>query len=271
MNVLIGSRALAYWQSDFQVKETADWDVISYGAIDGFEWHDPNLLNNYEMALEYATKNTIERNGYTLNIMSMEGLAIIKRSHLWRDHKFQSHITQYHKHGLKTAFDNLDYPQPSSGKLLYKQRLELTHEYFPHKHPKLNISKDEFFKDAVTREYDHDLIHDLVAYRVFPMYKSLQGDTPETVWCDVNKWNDFTHHEKCMCISEETMVTALERFILKDESMPYKFAYIKSLDKVCTTMCSGWFRDFAIDNYPNIVDMFNEQQMRSAVKTLKEM
>ena len=37
--------------------------------------------------------------------------------------------------------------------------------------------------------------------------------------------------------------------------MPSRIACDKALEKVCTTLTSGWFRDFAIDNYPEIFNL----------------
>ena len=67
----------------------------------------------------------------------------------------------------------------------------------------------------------------------------------------------FSYEEKCKCVLEETMVIALERKILP---MIYgKGKYISSdealgwaLMRVCTTLCSGWFREFAVNNYFDI-------------------
>lgn len=266
MKVLIGSRALHYWVPEINLSEHTDWDVISYGPIDGFEWHDPNLLNNYEMALKYATEHTIEHKGHTLSIMSMEGLAIIKRSHLWRDYKFQSHITQYHKFGLARVFEDTD----SWTNPFYIDRLAQTYRDFPRNHPKLNKSKDEFFSDAVTRKYDHDMLHELVAFGARPVYTQLQPDQPNSVWCDKTKWDDLPDMSKALCVAEETMVTALERYLIPDPTYPPRLACLKSLDKVCTTMCSGWFRDYAIDNYPLVIEMCMEQKLTHVLKKLGE-
>jgi hypothetical protein len=54
------------------------------------------------------------------------------------------------------------------------------------------------------------------------------------------------------CVKEEAMVIALERFLLpglsSDPFMAYKFALVR----ICTTLTKGWFREFAIDNYPRL-------------------
>jgi hypothetical protein len=271
MNVLIGSRALHFWHPELPIKDSTDWDVISPTPIEGTEWHDPKILNNKAMVDTFTTRNIIQFNEIPLYVMSMSGLAIIKRSHLWRSFKFPSHITQYHKHGLQRAFKNLDNLQVNNhGPLdFYNERLKLTHEAFPVNYPKLNKPKDEFFLDAVVRDYDHDLIHELVAYYKRPLYTRMQKTDPDTVWCDVNLWKSLSWYDKCRCVAEECMVTAIERFIIPKSNIPYRYAYMKSLDKVCTTMCSGWFRDFAIDNYPSIRELFDVQRMKTYVDKLK--
>jgi hypothetical protein len=44
----------------------------------------------------------------------------------------------------------------------------------------------------------------------------------------------------------------------KDWKYPAKLGYNKALNKVCTTLCKGWFREFAIDNYPEVMELFDE-------------
>ena len=79
--VLVGSRALSHWLGSKPRKE-ADWDVISEEHIIGTEWHRPELLNNRHMAENYITSETVQTgSGELVWVMSMAGLAIIKRSH----------------------------------------------------------------------------------------------------------------------------------------------------------------------------------------------
>ena len=96
-NLLIGSRAIFEWNNTFPLKKNADYDVISIDPIDGTENHKPDFLNNYEFE-RYASPFFIEYNGHKLYPINEKGLAIIKRSHLWRDLSFNKHITMYHKH-----------------------------------------------------------------------------------------------------------------------------------------------------------------------------
>ena len=81
----------------------------------------------------------------------------------------------------------------------------------------------------------------------------------------------MSYDDKLKCIAEETYVIAIERFLVpKDWKYPAKLAYMKALKKVCTTLCSGWFREFAICNYPQIVDLFDKQKILSVKLQLEK-
>ena len=247
-HLLIGSRALNYWFPEHKIRPETDWDVITHSDLYGIEKHDPDFLNN--KAFEQFTCNThrVLYRGYWLHVVNPGGLAIIKRSHLWRNIGFDKHITQYCKY--LRQYNVLEHP-------LLRERTEMTRVAFPQQHPKLNVSVPEFFDDYVTKKYDHDWLHTLVAHETTPLYKQMQTD-PESAWCDKSLWDGFTYQQKVNCVSEEVYVIAIERFLVpSDWNYSPKVAYHKALNKVCTTLCSGWFRDFAIDNYEQIYDNCN--------------
>jgi hypothetical protein len=262
-NILIGSRALAYWNPDLPIKSSTDWDIISDAPIDGAEWHKPDKLLNYKFE-SLISGTVINFNGYNVWVLKPVGLSIIKRSHLWRDLSFSKHITHYHKYMSQWHSFNSDH------QALYAERLEATMKDYPQKHPKLNTTVEDFFDDYVTKKYNHDWLHELFAYHDKPLYTRLQTD-PSLAWCHQNKWLELTHKERLECIAEETQVIATERFLVpKDFNFPFKLAYMKALNKVCTTLCSGWFRDYAIDYYPEILNLFNESRFEKVKKVLNE-
>ena len=259
MKVLIGSRALSFWFNDMKIKETSDWDVISEEYIEGTEWHKPEFLGS-DLLLEFAVDSpTVDFNGHQLKVMNPWGLSIIKRSHLWRDLKFQKHITHYHK-WLK------DYSRKhysARHEELLKIRTDLTMQEFKQSNPNLMQKKEDFFNDAVVKKYDHDYLHELVAFYQQPLYKKLQKDST-LAWCIKDLWYDLDHQDKLRCVAEEVYVISIERFLVRNNwDFPYRLAYIKALDKVCTTLCSGWFRDFAIDNYPEVEGLFDKAKIES--------
>ena len=266
--VLIGSRALHYWRPDRKITPDTDWDVISFGAHKGCEIHNPHFLNNLAMT-GYASSNVVELpDGKQARVMTMLGLAIIKRSHLWRDLSFQKHITDFHKFGLAEALES-SLNRHDIGEEDLKERTELTMKAFPQRHPNLNVPVEVFFDDAVIKTYPHDLLHELFAYGQKPVYTLMQPD-PTKAWCSKEMWNDLMYLLKLHAVCEETMVIATERFLIpRNWNFSCKRAYFKALDKVCTTLCSGFFRDFAIDNYNLVVDYFEEERFRKVQRTLK--
>jgi len=252
-NLLIGSRALEHWSPDFKCKPNADWDIISLHEIKDdtkrIEHHAFNALGSSDLQ-RYASEHTIDIAGQRVYIVNPIGLTIIKRSHLWRDLSFQKHITHYHKHLAKyrAGFKEVD-------ELILENRTKLTMAAYPQGHPSLKKSVKDFFDDYVEKKYNHDYLHELVAYHDKPLYTQLQRDS-SSAWCDKDLWDKLSTADKIKCVAEEAQVIAIERFLVPSNwNYAPRHAYLKALDKVCTTLCSGWFRDFAIDNYPEIFNL----------------
>lgn len=255
--LLIGSRALAFWSSNFKIKEGADWDVIAYPhesdtGIPNIEYHDPGFLNNHQA--ESLFGSGVYYNGF--EVCNPLGLLLIKRSHLWRDYKFDSHITQYHKF-LMPLVEGVC---PSlEEQMFYENRLAQTKKEFPQGNPKLNKLNEEFFDDAVPKVYDHDWLHELYAHEEKPMYMKLKRKGKESLaWCEKDLWNGLSQWEKNVCVAEEAYVISTERFLIPSDWQGHpRISFLNAMRKICTTLCSGWFRDHAIDYYPEIVDLYN--------------
>lgn len=249
MNYLIGSRALNFHNKNFQITDKTDWDVISDKPVcDLFEHHCLNFLNN-DCLQQYST-DIIKHIGVEIHVVNLLGLSLIKRSHLWRNLSFEKHITHYHKYLNLFSLTDKD-------KLFLKNRTQLSLINFKEKHPSLNKTKEQFFNDDIVKKYDHDYLHDLVAFYQKPIYSDMLLNT-NSVFCSEDKWKSFSFEKQLLCVVEETLVIALERFIIPNNwKYPFKLAYLESLKKVCTTLSSGWFRDFAIDNYPKLVNKYD--------------
>jgi hypothetical protein len=262
-NLLIGSRALNFWFPSVKIKDSTDWDIISNraGAFDitpemNVEFHDPWLLNNEEFARFTTEDATLTIGGQKVYIVYPRGLAIIKRSHLHRDMKFDRHIAMYHHHLTKFT----QYYTPEDEQLL-AERTKMTMQLYPQANPNLMQSKEDFFDDAVAKVYDHDYLHELYAHYDKPLYTQLLREEGKA-WCEQSKWVALTHDDKIKCIQEEAYVIATERFLVRNNwNYPMKLAYLKSLGKICTTLCSNWFRDYAIDHYPELVQNYNESKI----------
>ena len=94
-----------------------------------------------------------------------------------------------------------------------------------------------------------ELQHSLVEF--FERNKDICEGLMEA-WIEKELWEKFTHQEKMMCVVEETTVIALERFLIPGREKYATAAYMKALQKVCTSLTSGWFRDFTIWNWADL-------------------
>ena len=260
--MLIGSRAIAHWNKDFKVKPGADWDIIGFTDDDDFframldipddgriEWHDPANLNNRELVLS-------SDEDYLDLIASPYKLAIIYRSHLHRDWNWDGHIAKYYRH-IVPMLSGSDLVSLKDDPLLL-ERIKLTKATYPQGNPKLNKSNMEFFDDPVAKVYDHDFLHELYAYEDRPMFEKLKRPEQfDLAWCTKDLWDDLSQTQKLQCVAEETYVIATERFMVPNNwDFATKRAYYHALKKVCTTLTSGWFRDFAIDNFPQVYSLY---------------
>jgi hypothetical protein len=136
----------------------------------------------------------------------------------------------------------------------FKRREKETYDY---KHPSLAQNKNNFFSgDGVNYIYDHDTIHEAVAIlEKRPMYTRYQKDDNE-VLCDKNKWDKLPQEYKMMAVAEEAAVLAIERSLVPFPGAKTTFEAFKyALMKVCTSITSGWFREFAWENHDEIINM----------------
>ena len=270
-NLLIGSRALNFWFPDHKIKESTDWDIISDKPFEdipdgvNYEWHNPDILLNRELE-NYTNGFALEFNGQLVYVVDSIGLAITKRSHLWRDLSFDKHITHWNKY-LQCKYNVM---LDKDRDYLYR-RTKATMQMFPQGHPKLNQTVEKFFDDAVVKKYSHDDLHKMYAHFNEPLYTKLQDD-PKLAWCVKSKWDKLTHDEKIKCVQEEAYVIATERFLVPNNwNYPERLAYFHALKKICTTLCSGWFRDFAIDNHQLLCSSFDAQKVKSVVEYLQQL
>lgn len=122
--------------------------------------------------------------------------------------------------------------------------------------PKLNQTKTQFFTDSVPYKYDHDSIHEAVKHLEKPAYQFYMAEGAQ-VLCSKAKWDALPEQTKLFGVLEESYVLAIERAIVPFSTEPHK-AFKKALEKVCTSITSGWFREFAWENYYTVLSMYDE-------------
>jgi hypothetical protein len=199
-----------------------------------------------------------EGNPKELKYASAEVLFSLKKSHIHFPIKFSKHISDYCK-----LYDHLNGVDVLSG-ITKINFTETENRIGKLKTPSLNKSVKKFFGQSnglVKSYFIHDDMHMAVAHYDRPLYERMQKDL-ELAKCDKNLWNDFSFEDKCKCVLEEAYVISLERKILP--MLFGKGTLISSLDsldwalmRICTTLCSGWFRSFATDNFFRIKQFSN--------------
>jgi 8-oxo-dGTP pyrophosphatase MutT (NUDIX family) len=148
------------------------------------------------------------------------------------------------------------------------QREEETYDYA---HPNLNVDKGTFFDDSVKYIYDHDSIHETVAITTVPVMDMseygmhIQGIPAYTkymkdgaqVMTDKEKFFSVSEMVRLHGVYEESCVLALERSQIPFDFEPNpRYSFELALMKVCTSITSGWFREYAWENYDKVLDLY---------------
>ena len=131
-------------------------------------------------------------------------------------------------------------------------------ETYNYSHPSLNSTKNEFFKNETFYKYDHDDIHLAVKLLDKPAYQYIMEDNVQ-VKCDEDKFNNADLKIKMACALEESYVLALERSLIPNDFKPDpKKAFDMAIMKVCTSITSGWFREWCWEHYDDIVSNYDD-------------
>ena len=139
---------------------------------------------------------------------------------------------------------------------IYKLRMK---EVLSYSHPNLNRNKEEFFTDDVGYIYDHDSIHESIKTMDKPAYQYFKPEENE-VFCSKSMFMKLSDDIKHKSVIEESWVLTIERalvpFNITDENV-IKNRFRHALQKVCTSITSGWFRDYAWEDYDRVMDDYD--------------
>lgn len=155
-------------------------------------------------------------------------------------------------------------------------------ETYTYNHPKLNVMKGDFFRgDGVEYVYDHDDIHNAVAHYYDhsdsdemtsslpvkfkpnpaiprPAYTLYMQDGAE-VQCSRQKFFDAPEAVRLYGVLEEAYVLALERSQIPHRgNVTPRRSFQIALEKVCTSITSGWFREYAWENYDRVWELYSD-------------
>lgn len=139
-------------------------------------------------------------------------------------------------------------------------------ETYVYNHPKLDVTKEQFFAgDGVNYVYDHDTIHKTVALTECPMmgvktpaYTYYMKDGSE-VMTSKEKFLSVWEEIRLFGVYEETCVLALERSqIPNDFGIDPRRSFEMALMKVCTSITSGYFREWAYEHYDEVMALYEQ-------------
>lgn len=185
------------------------------------------------------------------DVAPLEVLLLLKMSHRYKKNSPHFFKTMQDIHALRKLGAKI----PPELEPVLKKREKETYTYA---HPKLNVSKDTFFTDEVGYIYDHDSIHEAIALLGKPAYTNYIVEGAEVL---TSKEKFFAQEEvtKLLGVYEETCVLALER-----SQVPFNFtiepekSFVFALQKVCTSITSGWFREYAWENFYTVMRMYEK-------------
>lgn len=151
----------------------------------------------------------------------------------------------------------------------YQKRMKETYSY---QHPNLNRSKDSFFSDdSVPYLYDHDDVHKAVAHLDKPAYEYYKVPGAD-VLCSKELFFQQPMLTRLYGVIEETYVLALERSqIPSNFTEDPKVSFDIALMKVCTSITSGWFREFAWEHYDEVQQMYNPNYVTKCIEAIPTM
>ena len=288
--VVIGSNAINYHIKDFR-KKPSDIDlIITQDYVHSFistlknvkiakpinggkkyfiqtdeQRYEIDIIqdNTKKKLYEYIIndKNSIIEDNFVYP--SLDVLFSIKNSHKYKKNS---------PHFLKTMNDiiflkTLNCKIPNDFLELYK---ELENYFYDYSHPKLNQTKKDFFTDSINYQYDHDDIHLSVKRFDKPAYQYFIKDGEE-ILCDKTKFFNCSKDIQLSAVLEEAYVLSLERSIIPfNTEYKRKDIFDYALMKICTSITSGFFREFAYDNYYNVQELYNGDFVEKFNESLKE-
>lgn len=226
-------------------------------AVTGVNASDQWLLDHQD---EFEYQYIYEMGHYAF-VPPIELLYVMKMAHVHCDTvHFDKTMRDYHD--MKQYIGEI----PNHYWDFFKMRKKEAEDRLKHRTPSLNMSNEKFFdrsKDIVGYVFEHDSIHEAVKHYDVPVYEMMKKDFSKAM-CDKDMFEELEYIKRIRCVQEEAYVIAIERYLLLDDSgemTPY-LAYKNALKRICTTLCGGFFRKFAIENYYEILKEYDPQYIR---------
>jgi len=239
MYTLVGSRAIRWHFPDFREPKDWDWyvtgdDVRTYLGMP-FE-HNDMFTDDRIAAWNWGT------------VATPDELYTIKVSHsFWVINTTQN----WDKHTRDIVF------LKANGAQFIRPLYDILRPIWADSYRRHTVSLDktakDFFDDAVPRKYDHDSIHETIAYGDRPLYESILREGSE-VAVDNSKFRAMDLGTQLNLVREEVYATALERWLIPNNyhGSPTA-AYAKALRKTATSLFKGEWALFLMLNVDKLL------------------
>lgn len=247
-----------------------EWYFQGHGKIRGISKHgtqyEIELLPATEtsrMLHELSTDNYTNIGPFLIKIPPLDYLYAMKKAHIGYPVNWEKNISDYHRFkalGIKLS--------PEAYNFYTARKAEIETRFSTHVN--LKVSNDKFFGQYdINRYYNHDDLHEWVKHEDVPMYKKIKHDQ-DMALCNYELWQELSYSQKLNTVREEVYSIALERVMIpfimtRNKFYDYHKAYEWALMRVSTTLTKGWFKEFAIENWPmlrdcqlNLVDVCRE-------------
>lgn len=306
--LLIGSKALKYWsdQLGFQMHRKPGRDTDYIATMDQIKAFlvdlKPNAVRQidenhlaafkgprdnpeiYEFEIAWPGSTAEELlnhfhgvDGAGLWVASLPALLGLKHSHRFKKDSPHFHKTMADWRFLRSKVAELQIGRtnitddPFWGPWIKRREKET----YTNSHPKLNVTKKDFFKESGQLKYsfDHDSIHLAVKHLEHPAYWYFKEDKAE-VKCSRAKFDAQDHLTKLYSGLEETYVLALERSQIPFPGTDPKLSFDIAAAKICSSISSGWWRSWIYEHFhewtalydPNYVERFRAGLAAGVVK-----
>lgn len=124
---------------------------------------------------------------------------------------------------------------------------------------KFTKSPDDFFKDSLKREWDHDKLHEYFKVDGKPAYQSILKNYKDSVLTSEYLFSKLDYRTQLLTVLEEVFVVSFERNLSISEGFKH----------VVTRLSKGWWNTFALDNAGMIIKGFADEKKEYTQKRIK--
>jgi hypothetical protein len=236
---LTGSQAMRLWFDDSRLPN-GDWDYISDNPT-------AMLMKGPGLRIDVMTDERFGAWNWG-NVATPDELYTLKISHaFWEIHGPRN----WDKHAADIVF--LSRKGAKFLRPLYDIVLPIWKEKYKRNTVNLNQSAKDFFSDAVNRKYDHDSLHESIAYGDRPLYESVLREGSDVAVDNAKFWA-MDHETQIKMVREEIYATALERILIpRNYKGSPTSAYVWALRRTATSLFKGEWALFLMLNLDELM------------------